>query len=79
MYTMYGVIERELRNLPRGNLIPIKYHDLDDALGAARNLNSRGGSALLIKGDDGTHLTKYEIVEVVRERGTELNGRPKVY
>jgi hypothetical protein len=79
MYKMYGAIERASKTLPQGKLIPIVYRELDDALGAARNLNARGGTALLIEGDDGTHLTKYQIARVVDERRAELAGRPKVY
>jgi hypothetical protein len=39
-----------------------EFDTLDDALGWARHLNEHGHSALLIEGDDGTHLTKQEIV-----------------
>jgi hypothetical protein len=79
MYKLYGAIERESKTLPRGKLLPIVYHELDDALGAACNLNARGGTALLIEGDDGTHLAKSEIIRIVDERRAELAGRPKVY
>jgi hypothetical protein len=79
MYKMYGAIERASKTLPQGKLIPIVYHDLDDALGAARNLNARGGTALLIEGDDGTYLSRHEIASIVDKRQTELAGRPKVY
>jgi hypothetical protein len=79
MFKMYGAIQRPVGNLPQGNLMPVVYHDLDDALGAARNLSARGGTALLIEGDDGTHITEPEIAKIIRDRGIQLNGRPKVY
>ena len=39
---------------------------LDDALGWARHVNENGRVALLIEGDDGTHLTKTEISATLR-------------
>jgi hypothetical protein len=39
-----------------------EFDTLDDALGWARHLDARGLTALLIEGDDGTHMTKQEIV-----------------
>ena len=79
MYRMFGVIEKSVKGLPAGNLTPIQYHDFEDALGAARNLNARGGIAVLIEGDDGSRLEKLEIVEAISKRGPLLDGRPKVY
>jgi hypothetical protein len=34
---------------------------LDEAMGWARHVNDGGRTALLIEGDDGTHLTKTDI------------------
>jgi hypothetical protein len=34
---------------------------LDQAMGWARHINDSGRTALLIEGDDGTHLTRTEI------------------
>lgn len=39
---------------------------LDEALAWARHVNSRGGVTLQIEGDDGTHLTKYEIAAALQ-------------
>ena len=74
MYKLHGAIERKSKTLPQGKLFPIVYHELDDALGAARNLNARGGAALLIEGDDGTRLAKLEIARIVDERRANLLG-----
>ena len=39
---------------------------LDEALGWARHLNAGGRVALLIEGDDGTRLTKQQIVTALK-------------
>jgi hypothetical protein len=38
-----------------------EYSSLDEAMSWARHVNDGGRTALLIEGDDGTHLTKAEI------------------
>jgi hypothetical protein len=39
---------------------------LDEAMGWARHVNGRGRVALLIEGDDGTRLTKQQIVAALK-------------
>ena len=39
---------------------------LDDAMGWARHINNNGRVALLIEGDDGTRLTKQQIVTALK-------------
>jgi hypothetical protein len=55
------------------------YNDLDDALGQARLLEKTPNRSWEIEGDDGTRFNRIELMRIVRERGTELVGRPKVY
>jgi hypothetical protein len=38
-----------------------QFSSLDEAMSWARHVNDGGRTALLIEGDDGTHLTKSEI------------------
>jgi hypothetical protein len=79
MYKMHGEIKRPINSQPQGILMPIVYHELDDALGAARNPIAHGGTAVLIEGNDGARFATQEIVEIIRKRGAQLDGRPKVY
>jgi hypothetical protein len=58
------------------HLIPIRYDDLDDALGAARNGLKHGLSVHLIEGDDGTKLKLADIRDLIETRGSTLDGRP---
>ena len=61
---------------PRGSAVPKplekdrmlfkEFASLDDAMSWARHVNDSGLSALLIEGDDGTHLAKQEIVAALR-------------
>jgi hypothetical protein len=46
---------------------------LDEAISWARHINDRGRVALLIEGDDGTRLTKQQIVTALKspERGDD--------
>jgi hypothetical protein len=39
---------------------------LDEAMSWARHVNNHGRVALLVEGDDGTHLTKHEIVSALK-------------
>ena len=48
-----------------------EYAALDDALGWAQHVNAKGGVALLIEGDDGTILSKREIVAALSSRERE--------
>ncbi len=46
-----------------------EFHMLDEAIGWARHINDGGRVALLIEGDDGTRLTKQEIVTALKSPG----------
>ena len=43
-----------------------EFTSLDEAMGWARRLNNDGRVALLIEGDDGTRLTKQQIVTALK-------------
>jgi hypothetical protein len=43
---------------------------LDEAMGWARHINDSGRVALLIEGDDGTRLTKQQIVSALKSVDT---------
>ncbi len=43
-----------------------EFSTLDEAMGWARHINSSGRVALLIEGDDGTRLTKQQIVTALK-------------
>jgi hypothetical protein len=43
-----------------------EFETLDGALGWARRLDDRGLTALLIEGDDGTRMTKQEIIAALQ-------------
>jgi hypothetical protein len=49
-----------------------EFTDLDEALGWAHGVKQRGAVPLLIEGDDGTHLTKYEIADALQHREREV-------
>lgn len=46
-----------------------EFSDLDEAMGWARHINDSGRVALLIEGDDGTRLTKQQIVNALKSAG----------
>ena len=49
--------------------LPFKeFGGLDDAFAWAQVVSKRGRVALLIEGDDGTHLTKHDIANALRHR-----------
>jgi hypothetical protein len=50
-----------------------EYATLDEALNWARHFNGQGGVALLIEGDDGTSMSKREIVTALRHSDSELH------
>jgi hypothetical protein len=54
--------------LEKEHLLFKQFGSLDDALAWAFHLKQSGRVALLIEGDDGTHLTKREIAEYVNAR-----------
>jgi hypothetical protein len=43
-----------------------EFNALDEAMGWARHINGSGRVALLIEGDDGTRLTKQQIVTALK-------------
>jgi hypothetical protein len=47
--------------LDKDRLLYKEFDTLDDAFAWARHVNAGGRVALLIEGDDGTHLSKQEI------------------
>jgi hypothetical protein len=79
MYKFYGTIGRPVAATLLGNLTPIVYNELDDALGAALNLDARGGTPVLIESETGIRLSRDEILKMVKERREHLNGRPKIH
>jgi hypothetical protein len=48
--------------LEKGHHLYKEFNTLDEAMNWARHINDRGRVALLIEGDDGTRLTKQQIV-----------------
>jgi hypothetical protein len=51
--------------LEKDRLLYKEFNTLDDALAWARHVNAGGRVALLIEGDDGTHLGKREIADAL--------------
>jgi hypothetical protein len=43
-----------------------EFSDLDEAMNWARHINESGRVALLVEGDDGTRLTKQQIVAALK-------------
>jgi len=52
-----------------------EFSSLDDAFSFAQHVKKRGAVPLLIEGDDGTRLGKYEIADALEVRGREV-ARP---
>ena len=44
---------------------------LDEAMGFAQHLKATGRVALLIEGDDGTHLDRKDLAKALHHRGNE--------
>jgi len=61
----------------KSRLMAYQYHELDDALGMAREIEARGGIAWEIENDDGQTMGRDEIQAQLRARRAELAGRPK--
>jgi hypothetical protein len=51
--------------LAKGQMLYKEFGSLDEALGWAKHINASGRVALLIESDDGTSLTKEEIVRAL--------------
>jgi hypothetical protein len=60
-----------LKPLEKDRMLFKEFSSLDDAMSWAGHVNDSGKTALLIEGDDGTHLAKQEIVAALRHRETE--------
>jgi hypothetical protein len=52
-----------------------EFSTLDDAFSFAQHMQKRGAIPLLIEGDDGTQLGKYEIADALQVREREV-ARP---
>lgn len=51
-----------------------EFGNLDDAMGWARHINNGGRVTLLIEGDDGTRLTKQQIVTALKSPGAGVTA-----
>ena len=54
--------------LEKDKLLFKEFSGLDAAFAWAQHVGATGRVALLIEGDDGTHLTKHEIASALRHR-----------
>ncbi|MPZ59293.1 MAG: hypothetical protein GEU91_22990 [Rhizobiales bacterium] len=59
---------RSISPLEKDKLLFKEFGALDDAFAWAQHVGTTGRVALLIEGDDGTHLTKHEIAGALRHR-----------
>jgi hypothetical protein len=50
-----------------------EFSDLDEALAWAQGVKQRGAVPLLIEGDDGTRMSKYEIADALQVREREIS------
>jgi hypothetical protein len=57
--------------LEKEKLLYKEFELLDQAFAWAKHVGATGRVALLIEGDDGTHLTKHEIASALRHREGE--------
>jgi hypothetical protein len=75
MYKVYSGPQgtETLSPLEKERMLFKQFSTLDDALAWAFHLKQSGRVALLIEGDDGTHLGKREIAEYINAR-TDLVG-----
>jgi len=51
-----------------------EFSSLDEAMSWARHINVGGRVALLIEGDDGTRLTKQQIVAALKNPESEMSA-----
>jgi hypothetical protein len=63
----------------RARIWPRIYDDRDDALAWCRDINKHGGISWSIEDDDGSRLTRWDIIDEINKRSNELVGRPKKY
>lgn len=54
--------------LEKDKLLFKEFGTMDEAFAWAQHVGTTGRVALLIEGDDGTHLTKHEIAAALRHR-----------
>ena len=66
-YRVYsGPRGSELSPADKAHLLFKECGSLDDAFAWARHVDKTGRTALLIEGEDGTHLSKQEIAAAIR-------------
>jgi len=49
-----------------------EFTDLDEAFAWAQNVRQKGAVPLLLEGDDGTRMNKYEIADALEVRAREV-------
>jgi len=59
---------KSISPLEKEKLLYKEFERLDQAFNWAQHVGTTGRVALLIEGDDGTHLTKHEIANALRHR-----------
>ncbi len=62
---------QEVSPLEKDRLLYKEFAALDDALSWAQHVERDGRVALLIEGDDGTHLDKREIAKALKHQSSE--------
>jgi hypothetical protein len=62
-----------LSPLDKGRHLFKECASMDEAMGFAQHLKASGRVALLIEGDDGTHLTRNDLTKALHHRGNEQN------
>jgi hypothetical protein len=67
----------DVRAIDKHKMLFKQFPSLDDAVGWAHHLDQTGHTALLIEGDDGTSLTRREIVALLRHSDFEWSGTIK--
>jgi hypothetical protein len=79
--TMYRVYSgppgsERLNPLEKGRHLFKEFGTMDEAMGFAQHLKTTGRVALLLEGDDGTHLDRSELTKALVHRGSEqVQGR----
>jgi hypothetical protein len=60
-----------LSPLEKGRHLFKEFGSMDEAMSFAHHLKSTGRVALLIEGDDGTHLDRKDLAKALHHRGNE--------
>ena len=68
-----------IRPLEKDHLLFKEFGVLDEAMSWAHHVNEGGRVALLIEGDDGTHLTASEIAVTLRHSENEPGKKADVH